>query len=365
MAALVQVTPKTLSHETVEVPKSKPKKRRRHKVSIFDLFFLGVILVGLGFIFYPTVADLWNKYVSANAARAYDRAVQAVIEGSGFATDEEGNPIVLEGGIDGEVGRAGEYNQEIAEQASTRYGQIAIDMDLQKMLDSAMLYNEELVETSPNLINPNMEEYEERDRYLSLLNPLGDGMMGYVSIDSIDVNLPIYHGTSETELQTGVGHLVGSSLPIGGPSTHTVLAGHSGLPSARLFTDLEDLRKGDIFVITTLGMRLGYEVDSMDVVLPEDVHDLKIEEGEDYATLVTCTPYGINSHRLLVRGHRVDLPPEELDALVDGAAFPWVWAALLAFGAFDVVVFGILIIRRRSRDREERASAKKREALRG
>lgn len=134
----------------------------------------------------------------------------------------------------------------------------------------------------------------------------GSGVMGYVEIPGIDVSLPIYHGTSEEVLQVAVGHIEGSSLPVGGESTHCVISGHRGLPSARLFTDLDQLAEGDIFTLRVLDETLTYEVDQIHVVEPDDITLLEIVEGEDLCTLVTCTPYGVNSHRLLVRGHRVE-----------------------------------------------------------
>ena len=130
--------------------------------------------------------------------------------------------------------------------------------------------------------------------------------MGYIEIPSIDVMLPIYHGTSEEVLQTAIGHIEGSSLPIGGPSTHCVISGHRGLPSARLFTDIDQLSEGDTFTLLVLDETLTYEVDQIRIVEPDDTSLLTIEEGQDLCTLVTCTPYGVNSHRLLVRGHRVE-----------------------------------------------------------
>lgn len=340
--------------------KQKGAKKKR-KLRFGDIFFGLVFLAGLGLLLYPTAADLWNRYLSANVVRAYDAAVSAL-------TQSVSDPETGETEIDRDLNAAHEYNENIA---TTSDGTIIINERLQEMLDAARAYNDDLdemlsdareyneglVENSPNEITPQPEEYEDLDLYMSLLNPLGSGVMGYISIDKIDVNLPIYHGTSDVELQVGVGHLVGSSLPVGGPSTHTVLAGHSGLPSASLFSDLEDLQKGDIFVLTVLGQRLGYEIDSMKVVLPEDVDDLKIRPGKDETTLITCTPYGINTHRLLVTGHRVDLPDEELEALVQGAGFPWVGAILVAAGALGVFVIFILCMRQFGKKKKRRAEA--------
>ena len=147
---------------------------------------------------------------------------------------------------------------------------------------------------------------EERARYETLLNIDGNGIMGYVEIPSINCRLPVYHGTEEKTLQVGVGHIEWSSLPVGGESTHAVLSGHRGLPSARLFTDLNKLTEGDHFLLYVLSETLTYEVDQIRIVEPEDISDLLIQQGLDLCTLVTCTPYGINTHRLLIRGHRIE-----------------------------------------------------------
>lgn len=149
--------------------------------------------------------------------------------------------------------------------------------------------------------------------YAHQLNITGSGIMGYVEIPSISVNLPIYHGTANATLERGVGHLLGSSLPVGGAGTHTVLTGHSGMASQRMFTDLNQLAVGDVFFLDVLGTRLAYQVDQIKTVLPHDTANLGITEGKDYCTLVTCTPYGINTHRLLVRGSRI--PWEETEEL--------------------------------------------------
>ncbi|MCI6246727.1 MAG: class C sortase, partial [Collinsella sp.] len=144
-----------------------------------------------------------------------------------------------------------------------------------------------------------------REQYSQLLNLNGDGMMGYITIPRLDETLPIYHGTDEATLQVGVGHIDTSSLPVGGASTHAALSGHRGLPSAKLFTDLDQMKKGDIFFVRVLKSTFAYQVDQIETVLPDQTESLNITAGDDYCTLVTCTPYGINSHRLLVRGHAI------------------------------------------------------------
>ena len=178
----------------------------------------------------------------------------------------------------------------------------------QAALQAAREYNQVLANGHVTLTDPFEEDVTDEDlaEYESLLNLMDDGVMGTVEIPVIDVSLPIYHGTSESVLEKGVGHLHGTSLPVGGESTHTVLTGHTGLSKAKLFTDLTEMEEGDIFFLHVMGENLAYEVDQIKVVLPSELDDLKIVPGEDYCTLVTCTPYGVNSHRLLVRGVRTD-----------------------------------------------------------
>ena len=189
--------------------------------------------------------------------------------------------------------------------------QAAQEMDnseQQAALEAAREYNQVLANGHVKLTDPFKEDTSQEDlaEYESLLNLTDDGVMGTIEIPVIDISLPIYHGTSESVLQKGVGHLHGTSLPVGGESTHTVLTGHTGLSKAKLFTDLTEMEEGDIFFLHVMGENLAYEVDQIKVVLPSELDDLKIVPGEDYCTLVTCTPYGVNSHRLLVRGVRTD-----------------------------------------------------------
>lgn len=172
----------------------------------------------------------------------------------------------------------------------------------EQMLEEARRYNKEIAWTG---IRWQLTD-QEKEAYESLLDISGSGIMGYIEIPEIDVMLPVYHGTDENVLQTAVGHLEGTSLPVGGEGSHCVLSGHRGLPSARLFTDLDRLTNGDTFMLNVLDEVLTYEVDQIRIVLPDDLSDLAIEEGRDYCTLVTCTPYGINTHRLLIRGRRIE-----------------------------------------------------------
>lgn len=189
------------------------------------------------------------------------------------------------------------------------------DSEQKAEIEKAMRYNESLVNGHVVLTDPFKEEKREEDtaEYESLLNLTNDGVMGTVEIPLINVSLPIYHGTSDAILKKGTGHLQGTSLPVGGASTHTVITGHTGLSNAKLFTDLTELDKGDIFFLEVMGEKLAYQVDQIKVVLPTEMDDLKIVPGEDYCTLLTCTPYGVNTHRLLVRGKRTDYQ-EAVDA---------------------------------------------------
>lgn len=170
------------------------------------------------------------------------------------------------------------------------------------MLEEARQYNEELLRRGTQIT---MLNEDEMGHYNELLAVSDTGIMGYVNIPAIDVYLPIYHGTEEKTLQVGTGHLAGSSLPVGGIGTHSVITGHTGLPSATLFTNLDKLQKGDIFTITILKETLTYEVDRMSVINPMELDNLAIDREQDYCTLLTCTPYGANTKRLLVRGHRI------------------------------------------------------------
>lgn len=203
---------------------------------------------------YPTISDYWNSFHQSRA----------------IAT----------------------YADEVAELQEDDY---------EKMMADAQAYNERLAQKEQNYV---LSE-EEQQEYDSQLNVSGTGIMSYIEIPKISVSLPIYHGTDEGVLQVAVGHIPGSSLPVGGASTHCVVSGHRGLPSAKLFTDLDKLEVGDLFMVRTLDETLTYEVDQIRIVLPEEIDELKIIEGKDLFTLVTCTPYGLNTHRILVRGHRV------------------------------------------------------------
>lgn len=217
-----------------------------------------IFLAGLSVLLYPTVSDYLNEKNASRVISDYENAVM-------------------------------ELPRE----------------DYEKELEAAREYNAYLT-GFPNLSEAAVEEEKRSDSpYRELLNVGGHGVMGMVRIPCIQVDLPIYHGTDEGVLQVAAGHYMGSSLPIGGESTHALITGHRGLPSAKLFTDLDRLETGDVFYIKVLGDILEYEIDQIQVVLPSELDSLSIEKGQDYVTLITCTPYGINSHRMLVRGTRI------------------------------------------------------------
>lgn len=225
------------------------------KKKITTILLILIFVAGLAILAYPTVSDYWNSFHSSRAIMSYADAV------SGLSEEE-----------------------------------------YERLFSEARAYNRRILDRS----NPFLPSEEELEEYNQLLNTGGDGIMGYIEIPMINVTIPIYHGTSEGVLQVAVGHLDWTSLPVGGESTHAVLSGHRGLPSAELFTRLDRLVVGDEFMLNVLNEVLTYEVDQILIVLPEDVSALQISEGKDYCTLVTCTPYGINTHRILVRGHRVE-----------------------------------------------------------
>lgn len=228
------------------------KKKRDHFLTVL---FILILFAGLSLLLYPSISNYWNSFHSTQAIA--------------------------------------NYTEEVTNLNHQEYDDL---------WDAARKYNEELSRhgTAYRLTDEQTQQYE------TLLNVSGLGIMGSIEIPEIDVNLPIYHGTDESVLQVAVGHLEWSSLPIGGDGTHCVLSGHRGLPSAKLFTNLDQLEKGDTFLLRILDEVLTYEVDQILIVEPQETAALQIEHGKDYCTLITCTPYGINTHRLLVRGHRID-----------------------------------------------------------
>ncbi len=226
-------------------------KKRNYSTLLLILCFF----VGLSLLLYPTVADYWNSLTQSRAVT--------------------------------------QYAEEVAQIDTEQYDE---------MLAAARLHNEAILQKQ----NRYAITEEETEAYNALLNLSGNGVIGYIEIPTIGVSLPIYHGVGDAVLQVAIGHIEWSSLPIGGESTHAVVSGHRGLPSAQLFTDLDKLIVGDIFLIRVLDETLTYEVDQILIVEPQEIDPLIITEGKDYCTLVTCTPYGINTHRILVRGHRIE-----------------------------------------------------------
>ena len=234
---------------------AKQNTVKKKKNSKFGNFLFGLILLlGAGVISYPSVSNWWNQRHQTQAIADYVETVNSLS-----------------------------------------------DADMQYVLDEAREFNRKLgTGISVGLTDEEYAEYEK------ILDVTGTGIMGYIQIPDINVNLPIYHGVDENVLEIAVGHVPGSSFPVGGEGTHAALSRHRGLPTANLFTDLDELKEGNKFTITILNELLTYEIDQIRIVLPQDVSNLAIEPGKDYVTLITCTPYGVNSHRMLVRGKRVD-----------------------------------------------------------
>lgn len=240
------------------------KKKKKSSWLLNGVIVL-IFLVGVGILFYPTVSDLWNNYRNQRLISNYTDTVETM--------EPE---------------------------------------DYSKIWEEAKAYNDQhKVNTIVDAFDEEEGDYILSHPYDQLLNPTGNEIMGYLEIPKINVRLAIYHGIGPNALENGCGHIEGTSLPIGGESTHSVISAHRGLPSAKLFTDLDQMEVGDIFYINVLDETLAYKVDQILIVLPEETESLAIEEGKDLVTLVTCTPYGVNSHRLLVRGERTEYVPED------------------------------------------------------
>ena len=274
---------------------------KKNKNRITTVLLALVFLAGLSLLLYPTVSDYWNSFHASRAVAA--------------------------------------YAQEVADLNGAEYD---------RLLEAARDYNARAAQRSNTFALTEAEQEE----YQSLLNMDGTGIMGYIEIPNIKLSLPIYHGTEESVLQIAVGHLDWSALPVGGEGTHCVLSGHRGLPSAKLFTNLDQLREGDTFLLRVLDEILTYEVDQILIVEPQDTAALEIVEGEDYCTLVTCTPYGINTHRLLVRGHRIDNIEEVKTVRVTADAVqlePMLVAPVVAIPMLLILLILLLLPRRRKK----------------
>ena len=265
------------------------KKQNR----IFNLILVLIFLIGLSLLLYPSFSNYWNSFHQTRAIMSYMESVTNL-------------------------------NEE----------------EYEAMLASARAYNASLPDDEFRWFLSD----ELLERYNSELNFNHDGNMGFLTIEKINLRLPIYHGTSELVLQTSIGHIEWSSLPVGGEGSHCALSGHRGLPSAKLFSELDKLTEGDIFTMSILSETLTYQVDQIRVVEPNDLSDLQIEPGKDYCTLVTCTPYGINTHRLLVRGHRVANPQGDAKVVSDALQIdviyvvPFVGIPILTLLLFMVLV---------------------------
>lgn len=285
------------TYKTGESPAKKTKKK-----NLSTVFVIIIIIAGLSLLLYPNVSDYWNSLHQTRAIVGYSEEVSEL-------NDDE---------IEALWKAAEEYNSRLS-----------IGNNVHTLSD------------------------QELDEYLDMLALSENSPMAYVEIPSISCSLPVYHGVSDEVLQTGVGHLEWSSLPVGGESTHCVLSGHRGLPSARLFTNLNQLKEGDTFSVTTLNRVLTYEVDQILIVEPDQTDALNIIEGEDLCTLVTCTPYGVNSHRLFVRGHRV--PTEgELRITADATQIePKIVAPFIAIPILILMLIWVFTSSKGSRDRTE------------
>ena len=277
------------------------------KKHITTVLLILVLLIGLSLVLYPSISNWWNETRSSKVISDYNELVAEL--------DED---------------------------------------DYEQMWNDAIAYNANRAQP----INPYLLTPEQKQTYHSVLNLDGNGVMGYIEIPSIGVSLPIYHTVNEDILQVAAGHVEWSDLPVGGENTHCVLSGHRGLPSAKLFTDLDDLRVGDIFMLRVLDTLLTYEVDQILIVDPGDVKNLRRVSGQDLCTLVTCTPYGINTHRLLVRGHRIENTPETAVIRVTANAVQvdsMIVALIAAVPMMAVAVTGLLFTsNRRSRKNNRR-----------
>lgn len=274
---------------------AKPKKSLKDRIT--TIIVVVVLLAGVGLLAYPTFSDWWNSFHQSRAIASYVEAV----------------------------------------------GRLSAE-DYARIWNDAVEYNETLL-ARPQTFELNSEETAYYD---AQLNIEGNGIMGYIEVPAINVKLPIYHGVDEGILQVAIGHIPDTSLPVGGPSTHCVVSGHRGLPSAKLFTDLDRMEEGDVFMFHTLNEVLTYEVDQIRIVEPADTKDLTIVRGEDLATLVTCTPYGVNSHRMLVRGHRVPTVDPDRIAAEAEQINPFVVAASVGIPImFVILVIALFATRKR------------------
>ena len=279
-------------HRAVPCAPTHSNKENSAMKKLSTVLLIATFVAGLSLLLYPTVSNYWNTLHASRAVATYVDAVQNM----------------------GEDKR-------------------------REMLQKAIDYNKSLTSDNQRLTISSAR----RQEYESILDVDGNGMIGYIEIPNVNITLPVYHGTNDDVLQIAVGHLDWTSLPVGGTSTHCVLSGHRGLPSAKLFTNLDQVKEGDTFVIRVLDEVLTYEVDQIRIVEPAAVDDLTIENGKDYCTLVTCTPYGVNSHRLLVRGHRVENESESIRVTSEAIQIePLIVAPAIAIPTL-IIIFVLLI----------------------
>lgn len=274
-------------------------QKKKKKISKSSIILIIVFIAGLFLLLYPSVSDYWNSFHQSRAIASYVDAVNNLKE-------EEYDRI---------------WNEAIKYNSSLSSG-----LHIHDFTD------------------------EETRQYECLLNIERNGIMGYIEIPKIRVYLPIYHGTAESVLQVAIGHIEGTSLPVGGEGSHCVISGHRGLPTAKLFTNLDQLQEGDYFTITVLKEVLTYEVDQIRIVEPDDLDDLAIEAGQDYCTLVTCTPYGVNSHRLLIRGHRTENHDDLAGAASDALQFDPILVAPMIAAPLLILLMAFVLIHYRKKD---------------
>ena len=278
---------------------------KKKSSNFITILLVLIFLAGLSLLLYPSVSDYWNSFHQSKAIT--------------------------------------QYAEQVAILDENQYGEL---------WDAAADYNASLKDSTNHYILSDTQKHA----YEQLLNVSNTGVMGYIEIPSIQCSLPIYHGTEESVLQIAVGHLEWTSLPVGGESTHCVLSGHRALPSAKLFTDLDKIVVGDVFMLQILDEVLTYEVDQILIVEPQETADLQIIEGQDHCTLVTCTPYGINTHRLLVRGHRIDNLPEAKMVHVTADAVqiePMIVAPIAAIPMLLVLLVALIIPRHKKQEEED------------
>ena len=269
------------------------------KKNLFTVVMAAGLLAGIGLLLYPSVANYWNSFHQTRAIMGYQESVSSM-------TAEDYRLILKE---------ARAYNKKLA--------------------DSGIIWN--------------MNELQ-RKEYNSKLKIDGTEVMSYISLPKFHIRVPIYHGTDESVLQIAIGHIEGSSLPVGGKSTHCLISGHRGLPSARLFTDLDKVKEGDTWTITTLNETCTYECDQIRIVEPDDLSELQIIKGQDLCTLITCTPYGVNTHRLLIRGHRIPNADGAADLTADAIQIEPIYVApVMAVPALIILLIVMLLSARHAK----------------